>query len=53
MEAAIYDRDSLRAGQRLTGPAIVEQSDTTTPLLPGWAATVDAQGNLHLARVTP
>ncbi|WP_207446223.1 hydantoinase/oxoprolinase family protein [Roseomonas marmotae] len=53
VEAAIHDRSMLRAGQWMTGPAIIEQSDTTTPLLPGWAASVDPQGNLHLTRVTP
>jgi N-methylhydantoinase A len=46
----VYWRDELRAGHRLLGPAIIEQSDTTTPLLPGWGLTVDGFGNLHLAR---
>jgi N-methylhydantoinase A len=49
-EVPVYWRDELRAGQRLLGPAIIEQSDTTTPLLPGWGLTVDEFGNLHLAR---
>jgi N-methylhydantoinase A len=31
------------------GPAIIEQDDTTTPVLPGWAAHVDDHGNLDLA----
>ena len=52
-EAAIYDRDTLRAGYSLPGPAIVEQTDTTTPVLRGWTATVDTCGNLHLTRATP
>ena len=52
-EAAIYDRDTLRAGHSLPGPAIVEQTDTTTPVLRGWTATVDTCGNLHLTRATP
>jgi len=48
--AAVYQRDDLRGGQVLEGPAIVEQEDTTTAVLPGWSATVDEIGNLLIAR---
>jgi N-methylhydantoinase A len=48
--AAVYQRDDLQPGQALRGPAIVEQEDTTTIVLPGWSATVDAIGNLLIAR---
>ena len=44
----IYRRERLRAGHRLAGPAIVEQMDSTTVLLPGQAAVVDGQGNLAI-----
>jgi N-methylhydantoinase A len=44
----IYDRDRLRAGHVLPGPAIVEQVDSTTVIPPGWVATVDGYGNLIL-----
>lgn len=49
-DAAVYDRYALQAGQSFTGPAIVEQEDTTVVVLPGWAATLDVSGNLHLTR---
>jgi N-methylhydantoinase A len=49
-EAAIYDRTELAAGGRLAGPAIIEQEDTTTLILPGWHLVVDAFGNLDIAR---
>jgi N-methylhydantoinase A len=42
----VYRRERLQAGHRLEGPAIVEQMDSTTVLLPGQWAAVDAQGNL-------
>jgi N-methylhydantoinase A len=48
--AGVYDRSALGAGDRITGPAIIEQDDTTTVLLPGWSARADALGNLHLER---
>ncbi|MGH6781228.1 MAG: hypothetical protein ACREB5_03860, partial [Sphingomonadaceae bacterium] len=52
VEASVFARSELKAGQRIAGPAIVEQSDTTTPVLAGWAAVVDDLGNLRLSRVT-
>ncbi|MBN9455478.1 MAG: hydantoinase/oxoprolinase family protein [Bosea sp.] len=44
----IYDRDKLKSGNRFTGPAIVEQMDSTTVLLPGMTATVEPYLNLIL-----
>ncbi len=46
----IYDRARLRAGNRLVGPALVLQYDATVVITPGWAARVDALGNLWLDR---
>jgi N-methylhydantoinase A len=46
--AALYDRDRLRPGDRLRGPAIVTQMDTTTVIPPAWRAEVDSLGNLVL-----
>jgi N-methylhydantoinase A/oxoprolinase/acetone carboxylase beta subunit/N-methylhydantoinase B/oxoprolinase/acetone carboxylase alpha subunit len=48
---AVYDRVRLPIGGRVTGPAIIEQVDTTTVLPPGHAATVDDAGNLRLRRI--
>jgi N-methylhydantoinase A len=48
--AAVYQRDNLACGQSLPGPAIIQQEDTTTVMLPGWSGTVDAFGNLLIAR---
>jgi N-methylhydantoinase A len=42
----VYDRALLLAGHRFTGPAIVEQYDSTTVICPGQVATVDQHGNL-------
>jgi N-methylhydantoinase A len=44
----VYDRDLLKSGNRLPGPAIVEQMDATTLVLPGMAARVDEYLNLIL-----
>ena len=42
--AVIYDRSRLRAGDRIPGPAIVTEMDSTTLVLPGHEATVDRFG---------
>jgi N-methylhydantoinase A len=44
--ANIYDRSKLAAGNRIPGPAIVAQMDTTTLILPGHTGEVDAVGNI-------
>ncbi len=44
----VYARERLRPGNRLDGPAIVEQMDSTTVVPPGWTARVDAYANLVL-----
>ena len=46
LQVPIYDRAMLGAGAMLTGPAIVEQYDTTTFITPGWSVEVDSYGNL-------
>ncbi|NNE88306.1 MAG: hydantoinase/oxoprolinase family protein [Silicimonas sp.] len=45
-DAGLYDRLSLALGEVITGPAILEQPDTTIFVDPGLAATVDGFGNL-------
>ncbi len=49
LTAAVYDRARLLAGDRLTGPAIVEQFDSTTIILAGQDAEIDRYGNLIIA----
>jgi N-methylhydantoinase A len=44
-----YRRDNLRAGNRISGPALIEEHVSTTVLLAGDMATVDEYGNLVIA----
>ena len=44
----IATRDTLAVGDRLRGPAIVEQDDTTTLIAPGWSALVGDGGIMTL-----
>jgi N-methylhydantoinase A len=50
VEASIYLRAAMPIGLSFTGPAIVEQDDTTTLVEPGWRGTVLANGNLLLTK---
>ncbi|WP_454855506.1 hypothetical protein [Rhizobium binxianense] len=45
---SVYAREKLSAGNRIVGPAIVEQMDTTTVILPDMQAIVDPYLNLIL-----
>ena len=47
-ECPVYDRSRLRAGDRLQGPAIVEERDSTLVLPPQAEAEVDGQGHVIL-----
>jgi N-methylhydantoinase A len=51
VEASVWRRDGLRVGDRVRGPAIVEQLDATTLVLPGQAATIGRCGELHVRDV--
>ena len=42
----IYDRAKLTPGHRFEGPAIVTEFDSTTVVLPGYAAEVDVNFNI-------
>jgi 5-oxoprolinase (ATP-hydrolysing)/N-methylhydantoinase A len=44
-----YERAALKAGNRLVGPAIVTQYDSTTVIPPGLTAHVDRFGNIVIA----
>ncbi|GIE94454.1 hydantoinase/oxoprolinase family protein [Paractinoplanes rishiriensis] len=52
VDAAVYERLKLRAGDVLTGPAIVVEMDSTTLVLPGHAATTDPSGSLLIRPIS-
>jgi N-methylhydantoinase A len=45
-DAGVFQRDTLPAGGRFAGPAIIEQYDTTTFVPAGFDVVVDGYGNL-------
>ncbi len=50
MSTAVYARSDIGAGAVIAGPAIIEQLDTTTFVLPGWRADADRLGALNISR---
>ena len=47
-DTPVYARDDLRAGMTFTGPAVIEQLDTTTLIPPGVNAEVDRTGTVRM-----
>jgi len=45
-DAVIYDRSKLKQGDRIPGPAIITEMDSTTLVESGCIATIDAVGNI-------
>ncbi len=50
LETPVYRRVDLGKGQRLVGPAIVEERETTAVIRPGWAVEVADDGSLVAER---
>ncbi len=48
VDAAVRMRADLTTAHAVAGPAIIEQDDTTIWVPPGWAASTDPTGCLHL-----
>jgi N-methylhydantoinase A len=46
----IYERDRLLAGNEVTGPAVIEQADSTTLVPPSFKALVDPHGRLIMTQ---
>ena len=47
-EATIYDGALLRAGTEFSGPAIIEDSGSTTVIHPDNEVKIDEYGNIHI-----
>ena len=49
-DTPVLDRETLAAGRRLQGPAIVEEAGGTTIIPPGWQVDAHASGALLCRR---
>ncbi len=53
LQAPLFVRESLRAGDVLPGPAIIAEQNATTVVEPGWEAKLTARDHLQLTRRVP
>ena len=45
-EVQVFDRTGLAVGESIEGPALIEETDSTTVVLPGDRATISPRGHL-------
>ncbi|MAZ02436.1 MAG: 5-oxoprolinase [Sneathiella sp.] len=50
-DCPFYDRDTLPAGARIDGPAVIVEKTGTNVIEPGWQAEMNRHGHLILTRV--
>ena len=50
LDTPVYQRDALASGELITGPALIEQPDTTIFIDPGLVGRSDKFGNLIITR---
>lgn len=49
-EVPVYSRAHLTPGERLPGPLIIEERETTIVVLPGWNADIDQNGCVYAVK---
>jgi N-methylhydantoinase A len=49
-EWQVYDRDAMRPGATVAGPAIIAEAETSTLIGPGWICRMDGLGYLDLTQ---
>lgn len=52
-DAPVFDRDALRPGDSIPGPALVREAIATTVVEPGWTAEVKTRNHMFLRRTAP
>jgi len=52
-DAGLFVRESLQAGARIDGPAIIAEKNATTVVEPGWQATLSIAGSFDMRRIAP
>jgi N-methylhydantoinase A len=50
VETKVYSRERLGSGDRIIGPAVIEEYTSATVVPPGFAVQVDEIGNILLRR---
>jgi N-methylhydantoinase A len=49
-EWQVYEREDMRPGATVAGPAIISEAETSTLIGPGWICRMDGLGYLDLTQ---
>jgi 5-oxoprolinase (ATP-hydrolysing) len=49
----VFERTGLRAGDRISGPALIREANATTVVEPGWTAEITPLDHMTLRRTVP
>jgi N-methylhydantoinase A len=52
VDAAIYDRACMHAGMTAPGPLVIESSESTILVPPGWQAKMSEDGFVIITRMS-
>jgi 5-oxoprolinase (ATP-hydrolysing) len=52
-DTPVFERNDLRAEDKIAGPALVRDANATTVIEPGWQAEISRRDHIILRRVTP
>jgi len=52
-ESPVFDREGLQPDDRIEGPALIREANTTTMVEPGWTASITALNHMVLRRTAP
>lgn len=50
VETPVYDGDRLRIGNRIEGPAVLEEATTSVLVRPGWSVVLEPSGTYRMTR---
>ncbi len=50
MKTPLYEREAMKPGQEVAGPALIVEPNSTVVVEPGWRAAMNAYGHLMLKR---
>ena len=51
MDCTVYNRDYLKPGNKITGPALIEEYASTTPIPPNFVAEIDKYMNIVISHM--
>ena len=51
-KSALYKREDLKPGHKITGPALIAEKEATTIIEPGWSAEINQKNHIIIAKTS-